>query len=308
MPIRIPNDLPARAILEKEGVAVMDSTRAERQDIRPLQVGLLNLMPNKQSTETQFARLIASTPLQIDLTLIRISDHQSKNTSEDYLNSFYSRWEDVRERKFDGFIVTGAPIAHLPFEEVRYWPEMLDIMNWTRTNVHSPMFICWGVQAALYHFYGVKRQRRDDKAVGVYRHQNKAPHSPYLRGFSDDFAIPVSRYNDIDRETLPRDGSLDILIDSDEVGICMLEDKRHRTIFMLNHFEYDATSLGDEYKRDAKAGLNPALPAHYFPDDDPEKKPLNTWRASAHLFFQNWINEMYQTTPFDIDAIGTAEE
>jgi len=308
MPIRIPNDLPARAILEKEGVAVMDSTRAERQDIRPLQVGLLNLMPNKQSTETQFARLIASTPLQIDLTLIRISDHQSKNTSEDYLNSFYSRWEDVRTRKFDGFIVTGAPIAHLPFEEVRYWPEMLDIMNWTRTNVHSPMFICWGVQAALYHFYGVKRQRRDAKAVGVYRHQNKAPASPYLRGFADDFAIPVSRYNDIDRETLPKDGSLDILIDSDEVGICMLEDKRHRTLFMLNHFEYDNTSLGNEYQRDEKAGLNPTLPANYFPDDDPAKMPLNTWRASAHLFFQNWINEMYQTTPFDIEAIGTGEE
>ncbi len=305
MPIRIPNDLPARTILENEGVAVMDSTRAERQDIRPLHIGLLNLMPNKQRTETQFARLIGTTPLQIDLTLVRISDHQSKNTPEEYLNSFYKKWEDIKTQKFDGFIVTGAPVAHLPFEEVRYWPEMVEIMNWTQTNVHAPLFICWGVQAALYHFHNVQRQRRADKAFGVYRHQNKQPTSPYLRGFSDDFAIPVSRYNDIDRDSLPQDGTLETLVDSDEVGLCMLQDHKFRALYMLNHFEYDNNSLSEEYHRDQEAGLEPNLPVNYFPNNDPEATPLNTWRATAHLFFQNWIGELYQTTPYDQSQIGS---
>lgn len=304
MPIRIPEDLPARAILEAEGVNVMDSARAARQDIRPLRIGLLNLMPNKQRTETQFARLIGSTPLQVDLTLVRISDHKSKNTSEDYLNSFYSKWEEIRAQKFDGFIVTGAPIAHLPFEEVRYWPEMVEIMDWTQTNVHSPLFICWGVQAALYHFHNVSRKRRTDKAVGVYRHQNKKPNSPYLRGFSDDFALPVSRYNDIDRLTLPKDDVLELLIDSDEVGICMLEDHKKRALYMLNHFEYDSQSLAEEYARDSESGLSPKLPVNYYPANDAAKPPINTWRATAHLFFQNWINEIYQSTPFDLDEVG----
>lgn len=305
MPIRIPNDLPARTILENEGVAVMDSTRAERQDIRPLHIGLLNLMPNKQRTETQFARLIGATPLQIDLTLVRISDHQSKNTPEEYLNSFYKKWEDIKTQKFDGFIVTGAPVAHLPFEEVRYWPEMVEIMNWTQTNVHAPLFICWGVQAALYHFHNVQRQRRADKAFGVYRHQNKQPTSPYLRGFSDDFAIPVSRYNDIDRDSLPKDGTLETLVDSDEIGLCMLQDHKFRALYMLNHFEYDNNSLSEEYHRDQEAGLEPNLPVNYFPNNDPEATPLNTWRATAHLFFQNWIGELYQTTPYDQSQIGS---
>lgn len=304
MPIRIPDRLPARKTLEAEGVAVMDSSRAARQDIRPMKIGLLNLMPNKQRTETQFSRLIGATPLQVDLTLVRITDHKSKNTPEDYLRSFYQTWEEVRERKFDGFIVTGAPIAHLPFEEVRYWPEMIDIMNWTQTNVHSPLFICWGMQAALYHFHGVKRRRRETKALGVYRHQNMKPTSPFLHGFSDDFAIPVSRYNDIDRASLPDAKTLEILIDSAEVGICMLEDHKKRALYMLNHFEYDGRSLAEEYQRDTEAGLNPPLPANYFPGNDPARAPLNTWRATAHLFFQNWINDIYQTTPFDLDQIG----
>ncbi len=304
MPIRIPDNLPARKTLEAEGVAVMDSSRATRQDIRPLKIGLLNLMPNKQRTETQFARLIAATPLQIDLTLVRISEHKSKNTPEKYLQDFYSKWEDVKEQKFDGFIITGAPIAHLPFEEVRYWPEMIEIMNWTQTNVHAPLFICWAMQAALYHFHDVKRLRRDKKAIGVYRHQNKKPNSPLLHGFSDDFAIPASRYNDIDRSTLPKDNSLEILIDSDEIGICMLEDHEYNALYMLNHFEYDNLSLANEYVRDQKAGLDPALPVNYFPNDDFNKEPLNTWRATGYLFFQNWINQIYQTTPFEMNKIG----
>ena len=305
MPIRIPDQLPARKILENEGVSVMDSARAARQDIRPLEIGLLNLMPNKERTETQFARLIASTPLQIELSLVRITDHHSKHTSEDYLETFYETWEEVRERKFDGFVVTGAPIANLPFEEVRYWPEMLEIMDWTQTNVHSTMFICWGAQAALHHFHGAKRYRMDEKAFGVFRHKVVDPRSPYLRGFSDDLAVPVSRYNDIDRTTLGE--NLDILIDNEDIGICMLDDRKYRALYMLNHLEYDNASLADEYARDRASGLDTPLPVNLFPGNDPTKTPENRWRSHAHLLFQNWINEIYQTTPYDLEKVGTGE-
>jgi homoserine O-succinyltransferase len=304
MPIRIPDHLPARKTLEEEGVVVMDSTRAARQDIRPLKIGLLNLMPNKERTETQFSRLIGATPLQVDLTLVRVTDHKSKHTSEDYLKSFYSTWEEVRQEKFDGFIVTGAPIAHMPFTEVRYWPEMIDIMNWTQTHVHRTMFICWGAQAALHHFHGVRRIRLAQKAFGVYRHRIVSPHSPWLRGFSDGPLVPVSRYNDIDRTSLNDD--LTVLIDNTEVGICMLDDPKHRAVHMLNHLEYDNRSLADEYDRDVKAGLAPALPVNLFPNDDPAIEPENRWRSHAHLLFQNWINEIYQTTPYELGAVGEA--
>ncbi len=302
MPIRIPDNLPARKTLESEGVNVMDSTRAARQDIRPLQIGLLNLMPNKERTETQFARLIGSTPLQIELSLVRVSDHKSKNTSEDYLNSFYQTWEEVRAKKFDGFIVTGAPIANMPFEEVRYWPEMLEIMDWTQTNVHHTMFICWGAQAALHHFHGAKRYRMEQKAFGVYRHQIIGVRSPFLRGFSDSPMVPVSRYNDIDRTTLGPD--LQILIDNAEIGVCMLADPNHRAIHLLNHLEYDNRSLADEYERDVMAGLDTPQPVNLFPNGDVTVEPENRWRSHAHLLFQNWINEIYQTTPYDLEKIG----
>jgi homoserine O-succinyltransferase/O-acetyltransferase len=302
MPIRIPDNLPARKTLEAEGVVVMDSTRAARQDIRPLQIGLLNLMPNKERTETQFSRLIGATPLQIELTLVRITDHKSKNTSEDYLKTFYSTWEEVRQRKFDGFIVTGAPIAHIPFEEVRYWPEMVEIMKWTQTHVHHTMFICWGAQAALHYFHGVRRVRRPTKAFGVFRHRIVNPRSVWLRGLSDSPMIPVSRINDIDRGSLGED--LEVLIDGD-IGVCFLDDPKHRAVHMINHLEYDNRSLADEYERDRKAGLETAPPLNLFPDGDPGKEPQNRWRSHAHLLFQNWINELYQTTPFDMERIGT---
>lgn len=305
MPIRIPDQLPARKTLENEGVVVMDQSRSVRQDIRPLQFGLLNLMPNKQRTETQFARLIAATPLQIDLSLVRVTDPLSRSTPEEYLQSFYSTWEEVRERKFDGFVVTGAPIANMPFEEVRYWPEMVEIMNWTQTNVHHTMFICWGAQAALHHFHGVNRYRMPEKAFGVFRHKVLDTRHPFLRGFSDDLAVPVSRYNDIDRTSLTAD--LDILIDSEEVGVCMLDDRKYRAAYMLNHLEYDNTSLADEYHRDHEAGLDTPLPVNLFPGDDPSKTPENRWRSHAHLLFQNWINEIYQTTPYDLSKVGTGE-
>ena len=302
MPIRIPDNLPARKTLEAEGVVVMDSSRAARQDIRPLQIGLLNLMPNKERTETQFSRLIGATPLQVDLTLVRVTDHQSKNTSEDYLKTFYSTWEQVRARKFDGFIVTGAPIAHLPFEEIKYWSEMVEIMKWTQTNVHRTMFICWGAQAALHYFHGVRRYRMPHKAFRVFRHRIVNPRSVWLHGFSDSPMIPVSRYNDIDRQSLGPD--LEILIDNADIGVCCIDDPRHRAVHMLNHLEYDHRSLADEYERDVKAGLNPAQPVNLFPNGDPAIEPENRWRSHAHLLFQNWINEIYQTTPFDMDRIG----
>ena len=302
MPIRIPDHLPARKTLEAEGVAVMDSSRAARQDIRPLQIGLLNLMPNKERTETQFARLIGATPLQVDLTLVRVSDHKSKNTSEEYLNSFYSTWEQVRERKFDGFVVTGAPVANMPFEEVKYWSEMLEIMDWTQSHVNHTMFICWGAQAALHHFHGVKRYRMKNKAFGVFRHHLVGPQTPWLHGISDSPMIPVSRYNDIDRSSLG-DG-LQVLIDNDEIGICMLRDLTRPALYMLNHFEYDNRSLADEYERDIKAGLDTPPPVNLFPNGDTTVEPENRWRSHAHLLFQNWINEIYQTTPYDIDKVG----
>ncbi|WP_196257679.1 homoserine O-succinyltransferase [Pelagibacterium limicola] len=302
MPIRIPDQLPARRTLEAEGVVVMDQTRSIRQDIRPLQIGLLNLMPNKERTETQFARLIGATPLQVDLTLVRITDHASKNTPQKYLETFYQTWETVRQRKFDGFVVTGAPVAHIPFEDVRYWPEMLEIMDWTQTNVHHTMFICWGAQAALHHFHDVKRYRMDKKAFGVFRHRIVNP-SPLLRGLSDSPMIPVSRYNDIDRASIGPD--LEVLIDSEEIGVCMLGDKKLRAAYMLNHLEYDNRSLVDEYERDVKAGLDPALPVNLFPDGDTTIDPENRWRSHAHLMFQNWINEIYQSTPYDLEKIGT---
>jgi homoserine O-succinyltransferase len=302
MPIRIPDNLPARKTLEAEGVYVMDSSRAARQDIRPLEFGLLNLMPNKERTETQFARLIGATPLQINLSLVRVTEHQSKNTPEEYLNTFYQTWEEVRERKFDGFIITGAPIANIPFEEVRYWPEMLEIMEWTRTNVHHSMFICWGAQAALHHFHGVKRYRMQNKAFGVFRHDIVKSGSPWLRGMSDRPMIPVSRYNDIDRSSLTDD--LEVLIDNSELGLCMLERKDGRALYFLNHLEYDNRSLADEYERDVAAGLNPLPPANLFPDGDTTAVPENRWRSHAHLLFQNWINEIYQTTPYRLEEIG----
>ena len=302
MPIRIPDNLPARKTLEAEGVYVMDSTRAARQDIRPLEIGLLNLMPNKERTETQFSRLIGATPLQVNLSLVRVTEHRSKHTPEAYLKSFYQTWEEVRERKFDGFIVTGAPIANIPFEDVRYWPEMLEIMAWTRTNVHHTMFICWGAQAALHHFHGVRRYRMAQKAFGVYRHRVINRRSPFLHGMSDNVMVPVSRYNDIDRQSVGPD--LEVLVDNDDIGLCMLGDRSGRAVYFLNHLEYDNRSLADEYERDLKAGLDPALPVNLFPNDDTSAEPENRWRSHAHLLFQNWINEIYQTTPFELAKIG----
>ncbi|MDO6964842.1 homoserine O-acetyltransferase MetA [Rhizobium alvei] len=304
MPIKIPDQLPAFQTLLQEGVPVMTDSVAIRQDIRPLQIGLLNLMPNKIKTEIQIARLVGASPLQVELSLIRIGGHRSKNTSEDHLLSFYSTWDEVKDRKFDGFIITGAPVELLDYEDVTYWDEMKAIFDWTETNVHSTLNICWGAMAAIYHFHKVPKYTLTEKAFGVYRHRNLNPASPYLLGFSDDFAVPVSRWTEILRKDITPSSGLEVLMTSHETGVCLVHEKRGNRLYMFNHVEYDSTSLADEYFRDKAADVDIKLPANYFPDDDPSKVPLNRWRSHAHLLFGNWINQVYQTTEYDLDKVG----
>lgn len=304
MPIKIPDTLPARDVLVQEGVAVLSDSDAIRQDIRPLQIGLLNLMPNKIRTETQIARLIGASPLQIEMTLIMVGGHTPKNTSQDHLISFYQNWDAIKHRKFDGFIVTGAPIETLPFEDVTYWQELSQIFDWTRTHVHSGFFICWGAMAAAYHFHGVPKHTLPEKAFGVYRHRNLDPASPYLSGFSDDFQIPVSRWTEMRRTDIDAAPELKVLMDSDFTGPCLLSEPARQNLYCFNHIEYDSTSLKEEYERDLSVG-KPIRPPHgYFPGDDVTAPPQNRWRSHAHLLFGNWINQVYQTTPFEIKAIG----
>lgn len=304
MPIKIPDTLPAFETLRNEGVRVMTETVAIRQDIRPLQIGLLNLMPNKIKTEIQMARLIGASPLQTEFSLVRVGGHKAKNTSEEHLFSFYQTWEEVKDHKFDGFIITGAPIELLEYEEVTYWDEMRQIFDWTATNVHSTMNVCWGAMAAAYHFHGVPKHTLKEKAFGVYRHQNLAPSSVYLNGFSDDFAIPVSRWTEVRRADIEKVPGLQILMDSSEMGVCLVHEQACNRLYMFNHVEYDSTSLADEYFRDVNAGVPIKMPHNYFPHNDPEIPPQNRWRSHAHLFFGNWINEIYQTTPYDLEEIG----
>jgi len=305
MPIKIPDTLPAFQTLVNEGVRVMTETMAIRQDIRPLQIGLLNLMPNKIKTEVQMARLVGASPLQVELSLIRVGGHRAKNTSEDHLLAFYDTWEEVKHRKFDGFIITGAPVETLDYEDVTYWDEMKQILDWTETNVHSTLNVCWGAMAAIYHFHGVPKHTLEEKAFGVYRHHNRKPSSVYLNGFSDNFEVPVSRWTEIRIEDIRSVAELDILLDSDETGVCLIQEKAGNRLYIFNHVEYDSTSLADEYFRDVSAGVPIKLPKNYFPHNDPSLPPQNRWRGHAHLLFGNWINEIYQTTPYDLEKIGT---
>lgn len=305
MPIKIPDTLPARHVLEREGVPVMTESDAVRQDIRPLRIGLLNLMPNKVRTETQIARLLGASVLQIELTLIRIGSHTSKNTSEDHLISYYQTWEEIKDQKFDGFLVTGAPIETLPFEDVNYWPELQQIFDWTHTNVHSSFFICWGAMAAAWHFHGVPKHALGEKAFGVFRHRNLFPASPFLTGFSDDFQIPVSRHTEVRREDIDRADALTLLVDSDFTGPALVSEPDARNLYMFNHIEYDSNSLKEEYERDLAGGKKTRAPHGYYPSDDTRAAPLNRWRANAHLLFSNWINQIYRTVPFNSEDIGT---
>jgi homoserine O-succinyltransferase/O-acetyltransferase len=304
MPIRIPDNLPARAILEHEGVSLMSEATANRQDIRPMRIGLLNLMPNKIKTETQFARLIGATPLQVELQLISTGSHTPKNTSQEHMLAFYQPWEEVREQYFDGFIITGAPVELLPFEQVNYWNELTEIYKWTQSHVHSTFNVCWAAQAALHHFHGVPKYALPDKAFGIYSHRNLDKASPYLRGFSDNFTMPISRWTEVRRHDLPKTKKLQVLLESEEMGLCLIDDPANRQLLMFNHIEYDTESLGDEFRRDVAAHKPVNLPANYFPDNDPNQVPQNSWRAHAHLLFGNWINQVYQTTPFDLKNIG----
>ncbi len=305
MPIKIPSSLPAHAILQSEGVMVMGEGRAARQDIRPLKFALLNLMPEKIHTETQFARLIGATPLQIEFSLIRMSNHRPKTTSPEHMEAFYRPFSDVRGEKFDGLIITGAPIEHLPFEEVTYWDELREIFDWTQTNVHSTFGVCWGGMAMLYHFHGLQKHMLKEKAFGCFPLQNLAPASPYLRGFSDECVIPVSRWTEMRQSEIDALPDLVTLLGSDMAGPCLVHDPPRRTLCIFNHFEYDTDTLKREYDRDVAAGVPINIPMNYYPDDNPALPPKNRWRSHAHLLYGNWVNEIYQTTPYDMDLIGT---
>jgi homoserine O-succinyltransferase/O-acetyltransferase len=304
MPITLPATLPAFDVLRNEGVMVMSPERAARQDIRPLKIGLLNLMPKKIQTENQFARLIGATPLQIDLHLIRMSEHQTKNTAAAHMEEFYRPFQEVRGEKFDGLIITGAPIEHLPFEAVTYWDELCEVMDWTQTNVQSTFGVCWGGMAMLKHFHGVEKHMLPAKAFGCFRHRTVVQGSPFLRGFSDDFIIPVSRWTEVRQAEVDAVPGLVTLLGSAEVGPCLIEDAGHRALYIFNHFEYDSDTLKQEFDRDVAAGVPINVPRNYYPGDDPAQAPLNRWRSHAHLLYGNWINEIYQSTPYEIGEVG----
>ncbi len=307
MPITLPETLPAFDILSKEGVMVMSPGRAAMQDIRPLRIGLLNLMPKKIQTENQFARLIGATPLQIDFQLIRMTDHETRNTAAEHMEAFYRPFAEVEAsgEKFDGLIITGAPVEHLDFAEVTYWDELARVFDWTQTHVHSTFGVCWGGMAMIWHFHGVKKHILPAKAFGCFRHRNLAPASPFLRGFSDDFVIPVSRWTEMRQDEIDAAPGLVTLLGSDEVGPCLVQDEAHRALYIFNHFEYDTGTLKEEYDRDVAAGKAVSVPQNYYPGNDPSRPPLNRWRSHAHLLYGNWINEIYQTTQYDMAKIGT---
>jgi homoserine O-succinyltransferase len=272
---------------------------------RPLRIGLLNLMPNKISTETQIARLLGAAPSQVDLTLVKISNHVPKNTSPEHMTSFYQGWSDIKEQKFDGFIITGAPIEAIPYEDVSYWDELTGIFRWTQTNVHSCFNICWAAQAALHYFHGMPRYLLEEKAFGVFRHHGLDAGSPYLNGFPDDFAIPVSRWMEMRHADIPAGSGLNVLMDSPETGLCLLNDPQRRALHCFNHIEYDAQTLADEYFRDRKAGKDIGLPKNYFLVDGETGAPENQWRGHAHRLFGNWIHQIAETTPVDPDRIAS---
>lgn len=301
MPIRVQNDLPVKEILEQENIFVMDEYRAAHQDIRPLSIGLLNLMPLKEDTELQILRSLSNTPIQVDVTFVRMTSHVSKNTSTSHIYKFYEPFENIREKKFDGFIITGAPVEQMSFEEVDYWDELVKIMEWTKTNVTSTLHLCWGAQAGIYHHYGINKTELPKKLSGVYRHRVRNRKIPLVRGFDDVFMAPHSRHTEVPQELLEADERITILADSRQAGIflCMAEDGRQ--IFVMGHPEYDRMTLDSEYKRDMGRGLNPQIPENYYPDDDPENKPVLTWRSHANNLYTNWVNYyVYQATPYDL--------
>ena len=305
MPIQIPNDLPATGILQNENIFVMSETRAVSQDIRPLEIVLLNLMPTKIVTETQLSRLLGNTPLQVHLELMHMSSHKSKNVSQEHLLTFYKSFEELKDRKFDGMVITGAPVENIEFEDVDYWDELCRIMEWSKTNVHSTFHICWGAQAGLYYHYGVQKKPLDEKMFGVFKHKADYKRAILLRGFDDEFWVPHSRHTTVLREDIEKVPGLRILASSEEAGVYAIMNKEGRQIFITGHSEYDVDTLQREYLRDKNLGLPIHVPENYFPNDDDTQEPIVRWRAHANLLFSNWLNYfVYQTTPYDLMTIG----
>ena len=305
MPIQIPNDLPAAEVLQSENIFVMPENRATTQDIRPLEIVLLNLMPTKIATETQLSRVLGNTPLQVKLELMHTTSHRSKNTPQEHLLNFYKSFDELKHRKFDGMVITGAPVELMEFEEVDYWPELCEIMEWTKTNVHSTFHICWGAQAGLYYHYGIQKHTMPQKLFGVYEHKADYKRSILLRGFDDTFWVPHSRHTTIDREDVEKIPGMKILASSEKAGVYAMMNKAGRQIFVTGHSEYDADTLLKEYIRDKNQGLPITVPENYFPNDDDTQEPLVRWRGHGNLLFSNWLNYfVYQTTPYDIMTIG----
>lgn len=304
MPIKIPNDLPARTALESENIFVMTDDRAMRQDIRPLEVAILNLMPNKIETETQLIRLLGNTPIQVNATLLTTASYQAKNVSEQHMLSFYKTWDEVKHLRFDGLIITGAPVETMDWQDVVYWDELKQIMDWSRKNVWSSFFICWGAQAALQHFYKVPKYPLKEKMFGVFTHKKLSNESMLLRGFDDEFLVPVSRHTEVRREDIEKVADLDILSESEDSGLYIVRDQSTRHLYVFNHSEYDTLSLKSEYERDIGRDIPVKLPANYFPNNDPDKEPILNWRAHSNLLYNNWLNYyVYQSTPFDLNKI-----
>ena len=307
MPIRIPNDLPAAQVMQQENIFVMKHQRATTQHIRPLEIVVLNLMPTKIATETQLTRLLGNTPLQVNLELMHTSTHRSKNVSEEHLLTFYKTFEELKDRKFDGMVITGAPVEHMAFEDVDYWPELCRIMEWSKTHVHSTLHICWGAQAGLYYHYGINKQPLDKKLFGVYPHRADYKRSILLRGFDDTFYVPHSRHTTVRRADIEAVPALKILASSDEAGVYAVQNKNGHHIFITGHSEYDPRTLETEYLRDKNLGKPISVPENYYPDDDDTKEPIVRWRGHANLLFSNWLNYfVYQTTPYDIETVGYA--
>ncbi len=305
MPIKIPEDLPARPILESENIFVMTESRANRQDIRPLEIAVVNLMPTKIATETQLLRLLGNTPIQVNITLIRAENHESKNTSAQHLERFYTTFSKIRDRAFDGMIITGAPVEQIAFEEVDYWEELKGIINYAAQHVHSTLFICWGAQAGLYHLYGIPKYPLSQKMSGIFRHGIVQPGRRLFRGFDDEFHAPHSRHTEIRRGDIDRVGALEVLAESDEAGVLVVGTRDGKMLFITGHLEYDRETLDTEYRRDLGKGMDINMPAHYYPQDDPQQTPVVNWRAHAHLFFSNWLNYyVYQETPFHLEDLS----
>ena len=304
MPLKLPDKLPAIEILKGENIFVMDTSRASHQDIRPLRIVILNLMPIKITTETDLIRLLSNTPLQVELKLMKLRSHTSKNTPVEHMRVFYEPFESLRDEKFDGFIITGAPLEQMEFEDVEYWKELTEIMDWARTHVTSTLFICWAALAALYHYYGVPKHGLSEKMFGIFKHQTTGEPLPIFRGFDDEFYAPHSRHSEVRKADILKHPELKILSESDEAGVFMASARNGREIFITGHMEYSPDTLDKEYRRDLEKGLQIAMPKHYYRNDDPGQGPLDRWRAHANLFYQNWLNYyVYQETPYDIEMI-----